>query len=229
MKTARKPGVIVLNYHFDDPALLELALTHRSAASRNNERLEYLGDAMLGFVVAEYLYLNFPDANEGQLTRARAALVNKRTLAEVGARLNFGDQIKLGEGEMRSGGWRRESIVANTVEALLGAIYLDAGFDRCREIILEWFAAELADIRPEQTVKDPKTTLQEFLQARGLTLPEYQTLEISGPPHKQTFTVGCRVELLNDTISASGNSRRAAEQQAAEDVLARLKSLETDA
>jgi ribonuclease-3 len=213
-----------LQYEFSDAALLQIALTHRSADGANNERLEYLGDALLGFVVAEYLFRRFPAADEGQLTRARASLVNKSRLAEVARTLDFADRIRLGEGELRSGGWRRDSILANTLEALIGAIYLDAGFERCREVVLAWFGSALAAVEPAQAPKDPKTELQEYLQARRLPLPEYATVEISGDAHQQDFLVSCRVAAFDTPILARGASRRRAEQQAAAAVLARLRA-----
>jgi ribonuclease-3 len=209
-------------YQFQDPALLEQALTHRSSGAVHNERLEFLGDALLGFVIGDILYRRFPAADEGQLTRSRASLVNKRTLAAVARTMDLGPRIVLGEGEMRSGGWRRDSILANALEALVGAIYLDGGVDACRRQIAVWFEPMLAEADPENTGKDPKTRLQEFLQARSLSLPDYRNIEVSGPPHDQIFTVECHVEPLSDPVVAQGRSRRAGEQEAARKVLDKL-------
>ena len=204
-----------LGYAFADDNLLTRALTHRSVGARHNERLEFLGDALLGMVIAEYLFATFPDADEGQLTRTRATLVNRESLAEVARGLDLGDLIHLGEGELKSGGWRRDSILANAVEALLGAIYLDGGMDACRRTVLRLLEARLADINPDSTSKDPKTALQEFLQSRRRSLPEYTTMDISGPSHQQLFTVSCQVDNLPEAVTATGPTRRKAEQAAA--------------
>lgn len=212
-----------LDYQFKDPALLRQALTHRSARGLNNELLEFLGDAILGFVIAEELYRRFPAADEGQLTRLRASLVNKRTLAEVGRGLRLGDELKLGEGELKSGGWRRDSILANAVEAVLGAVYLDSGMDDCKRVILATFSDHLDRATPEANLKDAKTRLQEYLQGRGEPLPEYSTVDVSGAAHEQTFTVKCSVRSISDSVIAQGKSRRIAEQAAAQLMLERLK------
>ena len=204
-----------LGYAFQDESLLTRALTHRSVGARHNERLEFLGDALLGMVVAEYLFTHFPDADEGQLTRTRATLVNRESLAEVARGLDLGDLLRLGEGELKSGGWRRDSILANTVEALLGAIYLDGGMDPCRATVLRLLKSRLGSIDPDSTRKDAKTTLQEFLQSRRRSLPEYKTMEISGPSHEQIFTVSCHVASLPEPVFASSPTRRKAEQAAA--------------
>ncbi|MBK6657873.1 MAG: ribonuclease III [Proteobacteria bacterium] len=204
-----------LGYAFRDESLLTRALTHRSVGARHNERLEFLGDALLGMVVAEHLFSQFPDADEGQLTRTRATLVNRESLAEVGRGLELGDLIRLGEGELKSGGWRRDSILANAVEALLGAIYLDGGMDACRDTVLRLLATRLSTIDPDSTRKDAKTALQEFLQSRRRSLPEYKTMDISGPSHEQVFTVSCQVDSLPEPVVASGPTRRKAEQAAA--------------
>ena len=204
-----------LGYAFADDNLLTRALTHRSVGARHNERLEFLGDALLGMVIAEYLFATFPDADEGQLTRTRATLVNRESLAEVARGLDLGDLIHLGEGELKSGGWRRDSILANAVEALLGAIYLDGGMDACRRTVLRLLEARLADSNPDSTSKDPKTALQEFLQSRRRSLPEYTTMDISGPSHQQLFTVSCQVDSLPEAVTATCPTRRKAEQAAA--------------
>ena len=211
-----------LSYRFRDPELLQLALTHRSANTPNNERLEFLGDAVLGATITEYLYINFPQADEGQLTRTRASLVNKKFLASIARDLEVGAQISLGEGELKSGGWQRDSILSNTVEAIIGAMYLDGGYEACRTEVLAWYADALKEIDPAKSIKDPKTQLQELLQGESLSLPRYQTLKIEGPAHNQLFTVSCEVELLDKPVIETGNSRRKAEQKAASAALDRL-------
>jgi ribonuclease-3 len=214
-----------LDYGFRDPSLLEQALTHRSAGKDHNERLEFLGDAILGYLIAAHLYHEFPAADEGRLTRIRASLVNKETLAQIARTLELGAQIRLGEGERKSGGWRRDSILANTLEAVIGAIYLDGGMDACRKELTRWFHSHLAQVDPDDPGKDPKTELQEYLQARRLPLPTYETFEISGPPHNQVFTVKCSVEPLSEPVIASGRSRRSGEQNAASEVLKALDAV----
>lgn len=212
-------------YRFRDPELLALALTHRSAAGRNNERLEFLGDALIGLLIADQLFRSHPAADEGQLTRARASLVNRATLADIARGFDLGSRLQLGEGEMKSGGWRRDSILANALEAVVGAIYLDGGIDPCREEVLAWYAERLGAIDPCVAVKDPKTELQEYLQSGHRPLPVYRTLSISGPPHDQAFTVACDVTGLGAPVIATARSRRAGEQQAARDALRALLEL----
>ena len=212
-----------LGYQFNDTALLRQALTHRSANERHNERLEFLGDAVLSQVVADYLYRKFPDADEGQLTRARAALVKKETLAVVARHHELGTYIVLGDGERKSGGWRRESILANTFEAVIGAIYLDRGFDVVTDAIKTWYGEVLSDFDPLVTHKDPKTRLQEYLQGLGEALPHYDAVAVSGPAHDQCFTIECRVDILSQAVTATGKSRRAGEQRAAELALEALR------
>ncbi len=204
-----------LDYRFGDPALLQQALTHRSASSENNERLEFLGDAILGQVIADYLYRHFPDADEGQLTRTRAVLVNKDTLASVARTIDLGEKIILGEGELKSGGWRRDSILSNTLEALIGAIYLDGGLDACAKQLSIWYAPTLSKIDPAQAHKDAKTQLQEYLQGRGFPLPSYVSVAVTGPAHDQSFTIECRADSISNPVTAEGKSRRIAEQRAA--------------
>ena len=217
-----------ISHGFKDKDLLELALTHRSANKQNNERLEFLGDAVLGSIIAEYLYMHFPAADEGQLTRTRASLVNKKFLADVARQLEIGNQLALGEGELKSGGWHRDSILSNAVEAIIGAIYLDAGYDSCRDEVLRWYAPALEEVDPAKSIKDPKTQLQELLQSRNLPLPEYETLKIEGPAHSQLFTVRCAVKLLDEPVLETSNSRRKAEQKAAETVLCQLQESADD-
>ncbi|MFT4581778.1 MAG: ribonuclease-3 [Gammaproteobacteria bacterium] len=213
----------VSNYSFVQPDLERLALTHRSSARVNNERLEFLGDAVLGQVIADYLYREFPDADEGQLTRIRATLVNKHTLADIARSIDLGKQIVLGEGELKSGGWRRDSILANTLEALIGAIYLDGGLGACTEQISTWFAWVLRDIDPSTNRKDAKTRLQEYLQARGNPLPTYNAEHVTGPAHDQRFTIQCHAGSQAGVVSAVGTSRRIAEQKAAALMLEQLE------
>ena len=204
-----------LNYAFDDPELLDQALTHRSCGARNNERLEFLGDAVLDFIVAELLYQAEPDAHEGRLTRLRAHLVRRETLAAIARELELGQSLRLGPGELKSGGRRRDSILADAFEAVIGAVYLDAGLEPCRRILGELYHERLAIAAQEMGLKDPKTRLQERLQARGLSLPRYAVVKLEGAPHDQHFTVECLVEGLPAPVTGSGASRRKAEQDAA--------------
>lgn len=212
-----------LRYEFTDGRLCTQALTHRSAGYPHNERLEFLGDAMLGLVVAEELYRRYPDADEGLLTRLRAALVRKETLAEVAAELDLGAHLRLGEGELKSGGFRRASILANALEAVLGAIYLDGGYEPCRAAIRRLLEQRIAGLSAAAMTKDPKTELQEWLQARGRPLPVYRTTRVEGDPHDQHFVVECILEDAAAPVTGEGRSRRHAEQQAAERMLARLR------
>lgn len=208
-----------LNYRFQDSSLVEQALTHRSVGHHNNERLEFLGDAILGCIIAEELYRRFPEASEGDLTRLRATLVRGETLAEIGKGLALGDYVRLGSGELKSGGFRRGSILACAVEALIGAVYLDGGFDVARELVLALYQGRLESVSPEDELKDPKTRLQEFLQSRKLPLPRYDLVKVEGEAHNQTFYVECVAETLKEPIPGTGNSRRKAEQSAAKKML----------
>ena len=211
-----------LGYTFQDQTLLTLALTHRSFAGRNNERLEFLGDAILNFVAGEALYQRFPQAREGQLSRLRARLVKGETLAILARGFELGEYLRLGSGELKSGGFRRESILADALEALIGAIYLDAGMDMARERVLAWLTQELDSLTLVDTNKDPKTRLQEFLQSRASELPCYEVVDIQGEPHCRTFFVQCTVDLLNEKTQGQGASRRIAEQVAAAAALVAL-------
>lgn len=219
------PGALLsqLGYAFRDPALLESALTHRSAGGVNNERLEFLGDAVLGMVIAENLYRRYPQASEGELSRLRASLVRKQTLAELAFELKLGDYLRLGSGELKSGGFRRDSILADALEAIFGAVYLDGGFAAGAQLILSLYAERL-DILPEKplAIKDPKTQLQEYLQGRHMQLPEYAVISVCGEAHDQTFEVECSIAALAQNTRAQGSSRRRAEQQAAQQMLAQL-------
>lgn len=207
---------VFLDYQFRDESLLAKALTHRSANANHNERLEFLGDAILGFVVGEFLYRKFPLADEGQLTRTRASLVNKNCLANIAREIDLGPRLQLGDGERKSGGWRRDSILSNALEALIGAIYLDGGIDACRHQLELWFADRFANTDPSQSSKDAKTCLQEYLQSRGLALPVYNTVEVTGPAHHRIFVIACAVSELDEAPIGRGESRRKGEQQAAE-------------
>jgi ribonuclease-3 len=204
-----------LGYEFRQPALLAQALTHRSHGSRHNERLEFVGDSVLNCVVALTLFERFPDTDEGDLSRARASLVNRDSLALIAQRLDLGAQLRLGEGEQRSGGAGRPSILADALEALFGAVFLDGGFDAARGVIDRAFAEVLADADPAALGKDPKTLLQEWLQARRLPVPEYAVVGTSGEAHAQRFAVECRIPALALVAHGDGASRRTAEQAAA--------------
>lgn len=212
-----------LEYRFRDPGLLETALTHRSASPRHNERLEFLGDALLGFLIADVLHARFPRADEGALTRTRAALVNRECLADIAREFGVGELLHLGDGELKSGGWRRSSILANALEAVTAAIYLDGGLDACRAEVLRWFEPRLVTIDPALAPKDAKTALQEYLQARRRALPSYRTIAEEGPPHRRTFTIECLIEGYPPVVAES-HSRRAAEQDAARIALQKLRA-----
>lgn len=213
-----------LHYQFQDSQLLESAVTHRSAGSNNNERLEFLGDAVLGYVIAEWLFERFPGASEGKLSRLRASLVKRDTLADIARELEIGEYLRLGSGELKSGGFRRDSILADALEAILGAIVLDSGggLDSCRDIIHRLFAGKVERLSSVSELKDPKTRLQEFLQSRKLDLPSYEVQQVTGKAHKQHFVVECRVDVLKMLVKGEGSSRRRAEQVAAEKMLAEL-------
>ncbi|WP_456412993.1 ribonuclease III [Thiolapillus sp.] len=210
-----------LGYEFRDESLLVQSLTHRSAGARNNERLEFLGDAILGFEIAENLYREHPNASEGELSRARAQLVKRETLAAVARRLELGDYLVLGAGELRSGGQSRDSILSDAVEAIIAAVFVDADMESARALVRRILRKEILEISPEAQPKDAKTRLQEYLQAQGKSLPVYQVVSIEGSAHEQRFVVECRVESLGVTEQGEGASRRKAEQQAAYRALAK--------
>lgn len=218
-----KPLQKALGYEFQDLALLDRAITHRSHAAANNERLEFLGDALINFVIGEYLFRMRPTAEEGALSRLRASLVREPSLAVLARDLKLGDAIKLGEGELKSGGWRRDSVLADTFEAVLGAIYLDGGFEVAKDVCLRCFDKLLQQLPDPETLKDPKTRLQEWLQARSRPLPIYEVLSEAGPPHRRQFVVRARLLDMEHTAEAFSNSRRSAEQKAAELLLQRLQ------
>ncbi|MDX5514560.1 ribonuclease III [Stenotrophomonas sp. RG-453] len=215
----------LIGHPFNDPGLLQQALTHRSAGTPNNERLEFLGDSIVNMVVAQALYERWPKADEGALTRARAELVREGALAVIARELHLGERLILGPGEMKTGGHRRDSILADALEAVVAAIYLDAGFATCRTVVLPWFTASMQALpatgKPE---KDPKTRLQEWLQARQKALPLYELVSESGDDHAKTFRVRCGVTDPAVSTEGEGASRRLAEQQAAAAALEQLDS-----
>jgi ribonuclease-3 len=211
-----------LNYRFHDRALLEQALTHRSHSRRHNERLEFLGDAVLGYVIADVLYREHPHLAEDALTLLRAELVRGDTLGEIAAGLGLGECLRLGAGERKSGGRQRKSILADAMEAVIGAVSLDGGVDAAHALVKTLFAGQLADVDERPVSKDAKTTLQELLQARALALPHYEVVSTSGSEHRRTFTVSCTVPDLALTTTGEGTSRRAAEKSAAEAMIERM-------
>lgn len=214
----------LLGYGFQNQGLLELALTHRSYASPNNERLEFLGDAILGMVIAKTLYERFPESSEGQLTKMRSFLVKGQTLAKVAVELKLGDFIRLGVGELKSGGSRRDSILENTCEAVIGGIYLDSDLSITREVILPWFESRIETLKETNlSPQDAKSQLQEILQGKGLDLPRYEVLKTEGKEHEQTFTVMCYADDLSLSAEGVGKNRKAAEQEAAAAVLSLLE------
>jgi len=208
-----------LGYKFNEPALLLQALTHRSAKGSHNERLEFLGDSILGFIIAEQLFQQFPHENEGDLTRMRSSLVKGVTLAEIARGFELGQHLILGPGELKSGGHRRDSILEDAVEAIIGAIYLDSDISTCKALVLNWFEQRLNAIKPGQEQKDPKTRLQEYLQGRKIALPSYEVIDTTGQSHNQEFTVRCTTSEIDTEVITKGTSRRKAEQAAAEQVL----------
>ena len=210
-----------LGYVFQQPELLEEALTHRSASAHNNERLEFLGDALLNLIIAEYLFQQYPQASEGEMSRLRASLVKGETLAELARTLNLGDWLRMGQGELKSGSFRRESVLSDTLEAIFAAVYLDSSFAACRELILRLYWRWLVGLASASELKDPKTRLQEYLQARQQPLPIYNVLEIRGEPHIQSFVVEC-LTAASRTV-ALGSSRRKAEQEAARQALEKIQ------
>ncbi|WP_459617723.1 ribonuclease III [Bordetella sp. 2513F-2] len=204
-----------LDHRFGDPALLEQALTHRSHGARHNERLEFLGDSVLNFVVAAMLYERYGKLDEGDLSRLRANLVKQASLAEIAQRLELSQYLRLGEGELKSGGFRRPSILADAVEAIFGAVYLDGGFEAARKVIVRLYQPVMASVDPKTLGKDAKTLLQEFLQGRKLPLPLYTVVATHGAAHSQQFEVECAIPAFEIKVVAPGASRRAAEQSAA--------------
>ena len=213
----------ILNYNFNDKNLLELALTHRSFQGKNNERLEFLGDSILNFIIAELLFKKFNASPEGDLSRLRSQLVKSATLSEIGILLNLGDYLILGEGELKSSGWRRPSILADSVEAIIGAVFIDGGIKASHNLIVDWFKDKIDSINPNDIEKDSKSLLQELLQAKKIPLPDYDVISIEGEAHCQYFKVSCTIPKLGVTIEGEGSSRKIAEQGAAEEMLKKLK------
>ena len=212
-----------IGYQFNNSALLAQALTHRSYSGNNNERLEFLGDSVLNFIIAHQLYLRFPKLPEGDLSRLRAQLVKESSLAEIAFDLNLGDQLKLGEGELKSAGWRRPSILADALEAIVGAVYSDGGFLNAEQLVLKLYTEKLENIDPKIIDKDAKSQLQEYLQGKKIELPEYTVIAIDGEAHAQTFKMQCVIAKLNISSIGEGSSRRIAEQQAAQSALERIQ------
>lgn len=211
-----------LGYQFKNPQFLTLSLTHRSSSDENNERLEFLGDSIVNLIIAEALYQRFPDAKEGELTRWRATLINRDTLAKLGRHFKLGRYLILGQGEIKSGGSDRSSILSCAMEAVIGAIYLDDGFNVTRDAVLRWYAP-LLDALSATSDKDPKTTLQEFLQRQRMPLPVYTVEVIEGEAHQQLFIVSCSIEGIPEKAIGKGSSRRRSEQEAAENMLGILQ------
>jgi ribonuclease-3 len=213
-----------LGYEPRDLTLFRAALTHRSATGPNSERLEFLGDAVLNLVIARHLYGCFPDATEGDLSRLRSRVVSREPLADVAAGLSLGDVLQLGSGELKSGGFRRQSILADALEAVFGAIYLDGGLEAAASVIVQLFGSRISALPEPEALKDAKTRLQEYLQSRSLTVPHYAVLNVEGEDHAQTFEVSCEVAALGLRVRGRGSSRRRAEQQAAERMLTRIET-----
>lgn len=207
-----------LNYNFKNIELLQAALSHRSIRGQNNERLEFLGDSLLNFIIAEALYRNFPTAKEGDLSRLRAYLVKGETLAEIAQEFELGSFLRLGPGELKSGGFLRKSILADALEAIIGAIFLDSNFEMCQQKVLLWFSTRTQETHLSLQ-KDPKTRLQEYLQSKRLPLPHYQILAVEGEAHAQIFHIECKVAGLEYVTTSVGENRRKAEQLAAEKYL----------
>lgn len=208
-----------IDYVFKDKKLLEAALTHRSLRGKNNERLEFLGDSILNFLIAEELYQRCPNAREGELSRLRSILVRGDTLADMARDFNLGHYLRLGAGELKTGGSRRTSIVADALEAVIAAIYLDSGLEACRQCVLSWYSDRLEHLSELIVIKDPKTRLQEYLQSHRFDLPSYDVISIEGKAHQQIFIVECRVATLEKSSRGEGHSRRRAEQEAAANLL----------
>ncbi len=213
----------VIHYQFKDDSLLKTAMTHRSfSKGQNNERLEFLGDSILGLIISEYIYNRRTSATEGELSRIRASLVKEQALATVARDINLGDFLSLGSGELKSGGFRRASILSDAMEALFGAIFLDAGFDQCKKTILFLYEDYLVTLPSASDLKDPKTTLQEYLQGQQFNLPIYDVVKTVGKSHDQQFTVDCQIIDLNIIVQGTGSSRKKAEQMAASNCLEKI-------
>lgn len=214
-----------LGYQYQDISLLQHALTHRSMGATNNERLEFLGDSLVNFMIADVLFHRFVKLPEGDMSRVRAHLVKGDTLALIGREYDLSDYLVLGPGELKSGGFRRDSIIADTVEAIIASVYEDGGLESCRSLVMRFYEERLADLDPKKVGKDPKTRLQEFLQSQNEQLPEYAIISVNGAAHAQEFTVSCYVSKLNSKFEAVASNRRKAEQKAAETALEALGHL----
>ena len=212
-----------IGHEYQNVELLKRALTHRSVGATNNERLEFLGDSLVNFLIADMLFHQFSNISEGDLSRIRAHFVKGETLALIGKELNLSDFLMLGPGELKSGGFRRESILADTVEAIIASVYEDGGIDPCRELVEQLFTSRLKHLDPKKIGKDPKTRLQEYLQSRQETLPTYSVISVNGLAHSQEFLVSCFVESINRKFEATASNRRKAEQLSAEQALAVLE------
>ena len=214
-----------LCYRFTDIKLLEMALTHRSVSKNNNERLEFLGDSVLGSIISEELFVRHPNIDEGQLSRLRSHLVRGNTLANLAKKLNISENLNLGQGELKSGGFRRESILADAFEAILGAIFLDSDYLTVKRVTLMLFDNLLNDTKPEDSLKDFKTQLQELLQKKGHSLPKYELLQTKGKDHNAIFYVSCLVDELKISVEKSAKSIKRAEQACAQSILEEIKTL----
>ena len=212
-----------IKYKFKDDNLLALAMTHRSHSGMNNERLEFLGDSILNFVVADLLFKKFNDLDEGDLSRLRSQLVKEEPLSKLGNELKIGDFLNLGVGELKSSGWRRPSILADAFEALIGAIFIDGGMKSAYKFIEDSYADLIEKINPKEIYKDPKTILQEFLQAQKVPLPNYEVINVEGEAHNQLFTVTCVVSKFDVKVEGGGRSRKIAEQEAAKEAMATIE------
>ncbi|CAL4320802.1 Ribonuclease 3 [Buchnera aphidicola (Chaitophorus sp. 3695)] len=212
----------IIGYVYTKKELLTQALTHRSSGINHNERLEFLGDSILSFVIATALYKFFPDVNEGDMSRMRATLVRGHTLAKIAHEFELGEYLKLGQGELKSGGFRRESILANTVEAIIGSVFLDSNIKTIEKLILKWYKKRLEKISPGDAQKDSKTRLQEYLQSKHLPLPTYTVVQVYGEAHNQLFTVKCKILNISENLIGIGSSRRKAEQNSAQYALIKL-------
>lgn len=213
-----------LTHRFANLELLKQALTHRSAEQKNNERFEFLGDSLLGFVVAELLYQEFSEASEGELSRMRASMVSKPALAAIAREMALGDYLRLGSGERNSGGAGRDSILSDAVEAIIAAIYLDGGIDACKKQVRAWAFAQIHEQNTVKESKDAKTQLQELMQAEGLALPNYEVVKVEGVAHEQVFTIACSIAAIDSPQLGTGRSKRAAEQVAATKLLQEMSA-----
>ena len=213
-----------ISYQFSDIELLSKALTHRSVSKQNNERLEFLGDSVLGSIISEELYSRHSNIDEGQLSRLRSHLVRGNTLANLAKKLNISENLKLGQGELKSGGFRRESILADTFEAILGAVFLDSDYLTVKKVVLNLFSDLLNEVKSEESLKDFKTQLQEMLQKKGYDLPKYELIQTKGKDHNAVFYVSCHVEALKIKVEKNAKSIKRAEQACAQSILEEIKT-----